>query len=731
MITSSILMGKVYLIISLISTDRDSGLPDKARLPGQTNVIQVNVVDSTTASRSVPGVSMNQPLPDNFTDYITNGAYASSPEQHLGFWFSGMQSWNGGEILYNSLDGDNDHVSVASRTFFSVDTTNPSTPGFSNLNFPDWLAPRAEAGLVWLPYGDQGVLLVIGGVTTPGDMYLNLPENATTTENRDGGFTSEIAVYDIAGNEWYLQKTLETGTGNSAPGQLASFCTVVAAAQDASSYSIYVYGGYDGTYIDDPHAKDEVWVLSVPAFQWTKVSAGTTSHRRKGHVCVSPNPTTMMSIGGAVELDSYLENDRSVDFFDLNILNWTGTYDPGSEKKYEIPDVITKQIGGSKTGFGTVSIPSGMNSTMTGLFTTSYKGALNEYQPYTCGAGKTPSKTKTPVIAGAAAGGAGALLLAALVFWLVRRHRKNKAGAARTEMRQSRVRSWFGKSSDSHDPEHDESHTSAETMVGSGDYFGIPKTMHNEIHEAPSNVTSPGLYNTPRHGTPYVTSPALSGSHEVDASSRHELMDHGRGGSMSIRDFPGYPRSIQGEFIMSARSESISHPSERLMAARNYGGVSPYELPQDKSNEDLNQPPNMSLNEERQLVGGPGDRKSFGINAEKVQSPSTVTPTSPIVRKPLNSERRISALSQSPTEAERPSHHRHGSSLSSTLPNLPSPRPEEDQRMSRYIESLPDEGMAATSHTYPQQQPRRTIAPRRSAYQENFDDMGGSGWINQ
>lgn len=252
------------------------------------------------------------------------------------------------------------------------------------------------------------------------------------------------------------------------------------------------------------------------------------------------------------------------------------------------------------------------------------------------------------------------------------------------------------------------------------DYFGL-KEPQSGTYEMPSNVTSPGcpVYT---HGSPHLIVPQSpnSGSVEVDAQSLHEIMNHPSNPreSMSIRNHPMYPRSIAGEYIMSARSDSISHPSEQLMPSRHLGYVSPYELPQDRSNENLPQPPKDNVFNESSATPHPGAGTG---EAEHIQSPTGVAFTASVARKPLNSCGQVSSPMLSAVEVQRPNHRRKESSMSLDLPNIPSPDPEEDKRMSQQIEALPDVKEPAMNYLQ-QQSSQGATRQARSAYQEHFDE---------
>lgn len=333
-----------------------------------------------SAAQSVwaPSVDSNY-SPDksaNVSNYIALGGWANAPSEKLGFWFSGLQAANGGVIDTLAYPNKSDQANTTARSFIKVDMSSPGEALWQNLTWPDWLQPRAEGGLVWLPYGDQGILLAFGGVDLPGDQAssgLNLNTTAKVVMN---DYMTNIAVYDIARDTWALQLTQET----MSPPQMAQFCTVTASAADNSSHFVYVYGGYDGTWGHNPAAYDSIWVLSVPAFQWTKITDGTPAHRRSRHACVLPNPTQMLSIGGGTD-QANLVNPDWLDVYDLNAQAWTHFYNSSSTDLYKVPSAITTQLGQGSANGG-FTIPSGLDDTVTAMLETRYQRQITGYFPY-------------------------------------------------------------------------------------------------------------------------------------------------------------------------------------------------------------------------------------------------------------------------------------------------------------------------------------------------------------
>ena len=164
-----------------------------------------------------------------------------------------------------------------------------------------------------------------------------------------------IDVYDIANDNWYKQPTRD------GPGALTRGCAVVATASDQSSFNIYYYGGFDGVNVRDEFS-DEVWVLSMPSFTWTRLNEGDSIHARAGHRCVTPYSDQMMVVGGFTpqaaggNLDC-LDNGPIV-MFNLSSGEWMDEYDPEKHDDYGVPTRVQDKIGGDAAGGATMTTPS-------------------------------------------------------------------------------------------------------------------------------------------------------------------------------------------------------------------------------------------------------------------------------------------------------------------------------------------------------------------------------------
>ena len=207
------------------------------------------------------------------------------------------------------------------------------------------------------------------------------------SESISPSFMSTIHLYDIASDAWYSQDIVSAET----PGQLSGFCAVVANEDSTSSYELYVYGGYNGilgTGASDIAAapSDDVWVLSIPSFTWTKVSEGNETGRFF-HSCVTPYPEQMWVFGGSASsalpcLDSLIR------IFNLNSLTWQASYDPTiyDSSGYNRPAQVLQTIKDAENSGAVVNgAPKSMDPKLRTLFTTPYDGEITVYYPYAKG----------------------------------------------------------------------------------------------------------------------------------------------------------------------------------------------------------------------------------------------------------------------------------------------------------------------------------------------------------
>jgi hypothetical protein len=103
-----------------------------------------------------------------------------------------------------------------------------------------------------------------------------------------------------------------------------------------------MYGGMgtNGSAIDD------LYVLSMPSFQWTLIYSGQSP--RYGHTCHLVGNRQFVTVGGTNDTDLTRGCDwesSSVAIYDMSALNWGSAFN-ASAAPYTLPSQLTSVIGG-------------------------------------------------------------------------------------------------------------------------------------------------------------------------------------------------------------------------------------------------------------------------------------------------------------------------------------------------------------------------------------------------
>ena len=184
-----------------------------------------------------------------------------------------------------------------------------------------------------------------------------------------------IDVYDLKSNTWlYRQPATPANKTDSTPIPRVKPCTVIARAKDGSSYNIYMFGGWDG----DPNSSvgyNDLWVLSIPSFQWFLVDNGLSNAKGappkyEAMTCyIVGGGSKMLVYGGRARPKTYQCDKTSIHVFDMTKLIWEEVYDPNGGE-YEVPSKIYNVIGGGPHGGATLLPTSEMsNPDMQATFT--------------------------------------------------------------------------------------------------------------------------------------------------------------------------------------------------------------------------------------------------------------------------------------------------------------------------------------------------------------------------
>lgn len=140
------------------------------------------------------------------------GAGVAIRERGEGYWYGGWAS--------NRSDADWAGGGRAATSYLVKYEMDRNL--WTNSSGPDDMA-RAEGAMVYIPAGDAGMLVYMGGVR---DEHGN-------GSAADGQPMDEVFVYDVLSFKWYVQKA-----SGDVPDVRSRFCAGVARAEDRSSYNM-------------------------------------------------------------------------------------------------------------------------------------------------------------------------------------------------------------------------------------------------------------------------------------------------------------------------------------------------------------------------------------------------------------------------------------------------------------------------------------------------------------
>ena len=426
-----------------------------------------NVSTSTWKDVPVASAGSNPPAP-------STGGWASDPVTGRSFYLG-------------TPDSALARRDIASPGLQMLDTST-STPTWTS-GIPG--SPLLSAAqMVYVRSGEAGVLIAFGGVDPNDHSEFDSDTLGTYRE------MSQIFIFDIASKTWYNT----TATGDVPVGRI-NMCAGVSSAPDDSSFQILVYGGYNLRF---GNPANDMYVLSIPSFQWVKVTPPNPDpYGRWEHTCVVWQDAQMLVVGGLMKLsggngpvinaNGCNSSHPPVVVIDTSDFTFQSQFSP--QRSYSVPQAVYNVIGGDYRGLSSMKGPKyGFNNTnLDAIFskTVPKAQAPTSFPPLSSGtAGTAASVSNTPdssssssstalstaAIAGIAAGAAVLFtvgVVATAAFLLIR-HRRRKAA------RLQEMNSYFGK------PELDSSQSGPMALKPKAGIEGGGRRKPNMVHEADS-----------------------------------------------------------------------------------------------------------------------------------------------------------------------------------------------------------------------------------------------------
>lgn len=453
---------------------------------------------------------------------------------------------------------------------------------------------------------------------------------------------------------------------------------------------------------------DDIWVLSIPSFKWTKLTVnGQTGMSRMSHSCFMPYPNQVIVIGGQGANRIALDQARAVDVFDINELQWTGRYDPTEWTSYIPPQALNDS---EVATYRPSNMSDGLRTALGIAYDTERTQTFYPYTPLTTQvtppSAPSPTPNPTPgyvVPVAATLGTVGGLAILGAIIFCCRRHRRNKqrltshrestsTAAAGHTPTSGWIDKWRRTAATSIAPKALSDTVTETDGAASPNPQAMSETTYRNSTTNPSELAD-GYF--PRGGRPPI--------YEIDSSDVHEV--HGRSSSGNIHDhshhhdrdpdldprrFPMYPPSVvsgAGNHSRNAEQDlddsSVSHVTAATGSPRGHSSTtaaatmgsptasasSPRSSPGVVPIASIPEAAAFSLNGHHAGSGGGG-----GGGRPETPQESLARELSQRAVSPVQSEGGGRQLQQQ----QRPGHRRHNSSMSSGFSPLPSPGREED-----------------------------------------------------
>ncbi|KAI4161582.1 MAG: hypothetical protein LQ342_004723 [Letrouitia transgressa] len=319
-------------------------------------------------------------------------------------------------------DAEND-ILLPGLVQFNMTTkkfTNSTARGYS------YNQTAQNGGMHYVPsFGPSGLYVVMGGVNiTDGDDW-NIPFD-------------NISVYDPENGKWFNQ----TATGNI-PEPRREFC-LAGVNSTNGTYEIFLYGGDNGNLGSDAIPYDEIFILTLPAFNWIRVDY-PPEHPRAGHSCNAVGGSQIISIGGfdanakvatgyfsdiyqSILNSSADPNTQGIGIFDMTTLTWADSY-RSKAGEYEQSELVKAYYANNPLDGSQLSSDGLRTLFQTTHFSDAPASQSSAPPPITSVPPPPPSSggTNTGAIAGGVVGGvAGLAAVAGLLFFFLRRRRQRK-----------------------------------------------------------------------------------------------------------------------------------------------------------------------------------------------------------------------------------------------------------------------------------------------------------------
>ncbi|KAG0634284.1 hypothetical protein HOY80DRAFT_1140807 [Tuber brumale] len=287
---------------------------------------------------SIPGAGRS----DRLTSSPSYGESTYAADARKGFYLGGAMARH----QLKNKDGSNAtrngsiYYDVSSMVIFDA-----ATSVWKNETIIAELNGLRDGTMVYFAgVGEKGILVRMGGARE--DQFVGFALILRHIFSLK--FFATVYIYDIAAGVWYRQPT--TSKTNIFPEtRWGGFCAGAVAAPDKTSFTVYIYGGFD----NDGHVK-RTWALTMPYFHWFPMgSSGEPEGGRSDTRCHTVGGQLVM-VRGKGDRQNRGDTNGGSYFYDMTNLTWSLKYQPS---EYRVPKTIYDVIGGNGQGGATLTGP--------------------------------------------------------------------------------------------------------------------------------------------------------------------------------------------------------------------------------------------------------------------------------------------------------------------------------------------------------------------------------------
>ncbi|KUJ13319.1 uncharacterized protein LY89DRAFT_785046 [Mollisia scopiformis] len=355
--------------------------------------------------------------------------------------YQGLSTW-GGDSAFTIGGYINDLTSPATANY----TGSEPLPGIVQYNMTSGTFKNSSAAgynfngtaergvLHYVPsFGPEGIYVLLGGDISGYQGY---------TAGSDLQSFSSLTIYDPASGNFYNQ----TATGNIPQARIEFCATGINSTNE--TYEIFMYAGWGSNLGSAALPFDEIYILTLPAFEWIKVNYAP-AHPRHGHSCHTVGNRQMLVIGGVdSSADSTSSSAPTLDkatfatadqftqglaIFDMTDLTWSSGYDANAAE-YEQSDSVqtfySSRTSKDPTTWGSPALQTLFQTTHFTAATNTSTNTTSTSTPIPTPSSKSSSSNAGAIAGGVVGGVAGLALLAGLGWFFFRRRQKKNTNTA-------------------------------------------------------------------------------------------------------------------------------------------------------------------------------------------------------------------------------------------------------------------------------------------------------------